>query len=349
MVLREAPEAEEGEDHRNVRLLGKLAEEISRVGEHHAMARHDQRALRVVDQLSGKTHLPHVRGRCGLITAARDGLRVVEMALVDEKGLRDIDQDRAGSASRCEVEGLFDGRGDVLDAGHHVIVLGDRESDAGDVDLLEGVPADQRLDHLTGDGHERHRVKHRISETRHEIGRTGPAGRHADAGLPGGTGVAFSSEGGPLLEADEDMLETCSRQGIVEGDDCTARVAEDNLDPLLLQGAAGDLCTGQEFRFVARMMIRQCVRFGRCNIDRCHLLLHPAALADLLAPLPESSGTKKPPGACGRPIGQRGFHPFACVDLADPASLTRVAPQGELDKYEAVYQHVSCGHRRNHQ
>ena len=50
-------------------------------------------------------------------------------------------------------------RGDVVGVADQVVVLGHRQRDAGDVDLLEGVLADERAGHVAGDGDHRDRVE----------------------------------------------------------------------------------------------------------------------------------------------------------------------------------------------
>ena len=57
-----------------------------------------------------------------------------------------------GRPERGDLEGEADGGGDVFGAGDEEVVLGDGEGDAGDVDFLEGVGAEDFGGDLAGDG-----------------------------------------------------------------------------------------------------------------------------------------------------------------------------------------------------
>ena len=78
---------------------------------------------------------------------------------------------------------LANGRRDVGGAGDQIVVLGDRQRDAGDVGLLERVGADQLAADLTGDADDRRRVHHRRRDAGDHVGGAGARGRdrHADA------------------------------------------------------------------------------------------------------------------------------------------------------------------------
>ena len=72
-------------------------------------------------------------------------------------------------------------RGDVVGVADQVVVLGHRQRDAGDVDLLEGVLADERRGHVAGDGDDRDGVQLRRGDAGHEVRRAGAGGAHAHA------------------------------------------------------------------------------------------------------------------------------------------------------------------------
>ena len=69
--------------------------------------------------------------------------RVLGAASPLEHVLGDVDEDRSRAARLGEVEGLAITRGDVVGVADQVVVLGHRQGDAGDVDLLESVLADE--------------------------------------------------------------------------------------------------------------------------------------------------------------------------------------------------------------
>ena len=85
--------------------------------------------------------------------------------------LRDVDQHRAGPAGAGEVERLGQDPRQVLGRLHEVVVLGDRQRDAVDVGLLEGVRADRAARDLAGDRDHGDRVHVRVGDRRHQVGR----------------------------------------------------------------------------------------------------------------------------------------------------------------------------------
>ena len=77
-------------------------------------------------------------GRCGGGAAAAKSKRRGGLLRI----LGDVDQHRTGPASGGDLEGEADGGRDVFSARDQEVVLGDGQSDAGDVDFLEGVGAE---------------------------------------------------------------------------------------------------------------------------------------------------------------------------------------------------------------
>ena len=85
----------------------------------------------------------HVRPEAG---QAGDDLvlgRVLGAGLLLERVLRDVDVDRARAAGAGDMERLGHDARQVVGVADQVVVLGHRQRDAVDVDLLEGVLADQ--------------------------------------------------------------------------------------------------------------------------------------------------------------------------------------------------------------
>ena len=165
----------------------------------------------------------------------RVGVVVGELAQGDVDG--DVDDHRAGTPGRGDVEGLVDDPrqvGRVLD---EVGVLDDRQRDAGDVGLLEGVGADEVAAHLPGDGHQRRRVEVGGGDAGDEVGGAGAAGRRADAHLAGGAGVAVGGVRRALLVAHQHVAQLLGVvEGVVERDRDAAGIAEDDLAALVLEG-----------------------------------------------------------------------------------------------------------------
>ena len=65
-----------------------------------------------------------------------------------------------GPAGAGDVERLGDDARQVVGVADQVVVLGHRQRDAVDVDLLEGVLADEGGGHVAGDRDHRDRVEH---------------------------------------------------------------------------------------------------------------------------------------------------------------------------------------------
>ncbi len=157
----------------------------------------------------------------------------------------DVDEHRAGAAGLCDLEGLADGGGDVFGAGDEVVVLGDGQGDAGDVDLLEGVGAEDFAADLAGDGDDGDGVEHGGGDAGDEVGGAGAGGGDADSDLARGAGVAVSHVCGALLVADEDVMDGELAQGVVGGEDGSARVAEDLVHAFPGKGGPNNFGSGE--------------------------------------------------------------------------------------------------------
>ena len=146
---------------------------------------------------------------------------------------------------RGDLEGFADGGGDVFGAGDEEVVLGDGQGDAGDVDLLEGVGAEDLGGDLAGDADDGDGVEHGGGDAGDEVGGAGAGGGHADADLAGGAGVAVGHVGGALLVADEDVVDGELAQGVVDGQDGSAGIAEDGGDAFADEGGPEDFGAGE--------------------------------------------------------------------------------------------------------
>ena len=157
----------------------------------------------------------------------------------------DVDEDGAGAARLRDLERLADSGGDVFGAGDEVVVLGDGQGDAGDVDLLKRVGAEDLAADLSGDRHNGNAVEHGGGDAGDEVGGAGAAGGDADADLAGGAGVAVGHVGGALLVADEDVVDGELAQGVVGGEDGSAGVAEDLVHAFAGEGGPDDFGSGE--------------------------------------------------------------------------------------------------------
>ncbi len=152
---------------------------------------------------------------------------VLGARLLLEGVLGDVDVDRPGAAGAGEVERLGDDVRDVVGVPDQVVVLGHRQRDAGDVDLLERVLADQRAGDVAGDRDHRDRVQLGRGDRGDEVRRARAAGAHAHADPAARPGVAVGRVAAALLVADEDVPDLgVVAEDVVDREDDAARVAE---------------------------------------------------------------------------------------------------------------------------
>ena len=231
------------------------------------MAGQDDRTLRLGD-LPGRQHdLTGVTVEARLEARQVERVRMLGLGLAGEGILGEVDVDGARSAGAGDVEGLRDDTRDVVGLAHEVVVLRHRQRDAGDVDLLEGVLADERAGHVAGDGDHGHGVQLRRGDAGHQVRGAGTAGAEADADPPAGAGVAVGRVGSTLLVADEDGTQLgVVGPNVVERQDDAARVAEDDLHALADEGLAEGV--GADARAVQRLAVAEHVAAGLLD-GRC--------------------------------------------------------------------------------
>ena len=136
--------------------------------------------------------------------------------------------------------------GNVFDAFHQIIVLRDRHGDAGDVDLLERILAQDGGGNLARDRDQRRAVHPGVGDGRHQIGRARTAGGHADADLAGSAGVPLGGVARTLFVPAQDVMQpvVILPEGVIERHDGAAGNAEDDIDALADQGLAHYLSAG---------------------------------------------------------------------------------------------------------
>ena len=264
----------------------QLGQRLSGIIEHGAAAGVEDRPLGRQHRLDGLADLAQVPLDAGVVGADAQVPRVVVRDLDAGVGdvLGDIDDHRAGTAGLGDVKGLADGRGQVVDVLDKEVVLHAGTGDADRVHLLEGVATDDRCRHLTGDDHQRDRVHMGGRDTGHGVGRTGPRGDQADTTLSGGPGIAIGGMGGPLLMADQDVLDLVTlEQRIVDMQHGAAGIAEHVLDAFVDQRLDRDLGTAQHRhadtggrglhvgRHVSRLRRRLGHRFRQVRLHGIHL------------------------------------------------------------------------------
>ena len=116
-----------------------------------------------------------------------------------------------GTAAAREVERLADCGRDVRGLRDEVVVLGDRQRDAGDVGFLERVGSDQAAADLAGDADDRRRIHHRGREAGDHVGRARTRRRDRDADLAGRARVAVGHVRRALLVPRQDVPDRIRR------------------------------------------------------------------------------------------------------------------------------------------
>ena len=129
------------------------------------------------------------------------------------------------------------------------IVLGARARDANRVRFLERVVANEKGRHLSGKTHDGDGVHQCVGQAGYGVGRSRPGGNEEDAGAPRGAGVALCGVGGSLLVPDKNMPDAAIlEERVIDRQHRAARIAEDDLDPLVLEGLDHDFGACQHFR-----------------------------------------------------------------------------------------------------
>ena len=162
-VLVQGADAQQRPGHGDLRPLGKCPQLVPRLGDEDAVTGQDHRPARLLDLLRRQLELPGVAldggpeaGQTGddLLGGGVRGGRLLLQGV-----LGDVDVDGPGPAAARDVERLRDDPRQVVSVADQVVVLGHRQRDAGDVDLLEGILAEEGRRHVAGDRDHRHRVQ----------------------------------------------------------------------------------------------------------------------------------------------------------------------------------------------
>ena len=177
--------------------------------------------------------------------------------------LGNIDHDRAGPPGLGDQKSLMQDARQILDRAHQIIVLGAMPGDADRVGFLERVRADEMGRHLAGDADDRDRIHQRVGEAGDGIGGAGPRRHQQHADLAGGTRIALRRMGRALLVAHEHMLdEVLVEQRVIDRQHRAARIAENRIDALILQGLHNHFRAAHLVRHVIRPSVGPRARGG---------------------------------------------------------------------------------------
>ena len=244
VLIGDAGDAHEGTADDRVDLVGEFDDIVIGFCRVDAAADVDERLLRLVDGRDrfGDAVLLGLDAVVG--TGRALGLEVRDHVL---DVLRDVDEDGARTVRLGDLEGLsHDGR-QLVDIVDEVVVLGDGQSDAGDVDLLETVLADHRTTDVAGDGDDRDGVQHGGGDAGDEVRGTGAGGGEHDADFAGRSRIAVCRMGRVLLVGDQYVVDPVRAriERVVDIQDGSARVSEDVGDSLIDEGFNNDFRTFQ--------------------------------------------------------------------------------------------------------
>src|SRR6266851_2906579 len=242
----EGSEAEEGAGDGDLVALGEGDDLLFGSGLDDAVAGENDGLFGLLDELDGLLERGGLGAEHGMGTrGGGSGGGEVEGSGGLLGVLGDVDEDGPGASGLRDLEGETDCRRDVFGAGHKEVVLGDGQGDAGDVDLLKCIAAEDLGGDLAGDGDDGDAVEHGGGYAGDQVCRTRPGGGHADADFARGAGVAVGHVRGALLVADEDVVDGELAQGVVDGQDGSAGVAEDAVYTLADQGGPEDFGSGE--------------------------------------------------------------------------------------------------------
>jgi hypothetical protein len=209
----------------------------ARAGIDHPAARIEYRPLGRGHELHRLADRFHVGVELGLIGLVRGAARRRIDAARELHVLRNVDDHRAGAAGARDVKSLVQHARQVGDVLHEIIMLGAVAGDAHRVAFLKGVGADEMGGHLSGDADERDRIHQRVGEAGDRIGGAGSGGDEQHADLARRARIALGRVRGPLLVSHQNVLHLLLvEKHVVDRKDRAARIAEQNLDALILQG-----------------------------------------------------------------------------------------------------------------
>ena len=124
-------------------------------------------------------------------------------------------------------------------------MLGHGQSDAGDVDFLERVGAEDFRGDVAGDADQRNGIEHGRRDAGNEIGGAGAAGGDGHADLARGARVAVGHVRCALLVTDEDVVNGKLAQRVVDRQDGSAGITEYGFNALADQRGPHDFSTGE--------------------------------------------------------------------------------------------------------
>ena len=160
----------------------------------------------------------------------------------------DVDQNRTGTSGIGNDERFADGARDVLGARDDYVVFCDRHGDAGDVDFLKSVGAEQLAADLAGDADDGRGIEHGRGDSGDHVRCAGAARCHGDAYAAGGARITIGHVRSALFVANENVVQLGFAERVVDGENRAAWISKDMLNAELSKRFAEDFCAGEFHR-----------------------------------------------------------------------------------------------------
>ena len=242
---RQSAEPEQRQRHGNARSFGERLHLFLGARDQNPVPGENQRPLRAADQFQRLFVLLLRRREIGPVAAhLRRGAFPIEFAEALLRVLGDVDQHRPGAPGLGDVHRFANGGRDFVRASDEIVVLGDRQRDAGDIGFLKRVRAEQLAADLSGDADDGRGVHHGRGDAGDHVRRAGTGGCDGDAHFAGGARVAVGHVRGALLVTHQDVANRAVPQRVVGRQNRAARIAEDGLYALAFQALPKDPRTG---------------------------------------------------------------------------------------------------------
>ena len=157
----------------------------------------------------------------------------------------DVDQNRTGTSGIGNDERFADGARDVLGARDDYVVFCDRHGDAGDVDFLKSVGAEQLAADLAGDADDGRGIEHGRGDAGDHVRCAGAARCHGDAYAAGGARITIGHVRSALFVANENVVQLGFAKSVIDGKNGAAGITEDMLNTQLGERFAENFCAGE--------------------------------------------------------------------------------------------------------
>ena len=239
-------DAHHGLDHGDVAPLGQRHQLVPGVGQPHAAAGQNQGLTGLGNGVHHALDLQVVAPHTGLVASNGHflhGSELFQCLVLNVNG--NVDKHRAGTAGGGDVEGLRHHPGQRFRVLDQIAVFDEGGDGAGDIHLLENIPAQQVAGHLPGDGHHGDGVHVGGGDAGDEVGRPRAGGDHTHAHFAADPGIARGHVAGILLGTHQGIADfRRGGQHIHDGADGRAGVAKDMLYLLQFQAFYKGLRSG---------------------------------------------------------------------------------------------------------